>query len=315
MGNMTKPIHLPVMAEEVVKFLATDHEGTYLDLTVGLGGHLKALAEATGPNARLYGLDKDPETVKLAVKNLAGYGQVKKVARASFCDLESVMDGVGVKTFNGILLDLGLSSYQLDDPHRGFSFRLDGPLDMRFDPQSKSKTAADLVNTLSEEELTEIIRSFGEERRARKIARTIVRKREKVAVQTTKQLADIVTNVAPPPHQKKSIARVFQAFRIAVNHELEQLQRVLPLALTWLKIEGRLAILSYHSLEDRIVKRFIQQEAKGCTCPPGLPQCICGATSRLRILTPKAMTPKQREKDQNPRARSAKLRVAKKIAA
>ena len=205
------------MAGEVVKLLITDREGAYFDLTAGLGGHLKALATALGPNARLYGLDKDPVAVELTRKNLADCSQVKRIVRASFGDLDDVMDRVREKAMDGILLDLGLSSYQLDEPGRGFSFSQEDPLDMRFDPQSQSRTAAELVNSLSEDRLVEIIRSFGEERRARRIARAIVRERDKKVIQTTTELADIVTGVVLPPHQSKSLARVFQAFRIAVN--------------------------------------------------------------------------------------------------
>ncbi len=314
-NKKTKPHHLPVMAGEVVKLLVTDREGAYFDLTAGLGGHLKALSEALGPNARLYGLDKDPAAVELTTMNLADCSQVKRIVRASFGDLDAVMDRVGENAMDGILLDLGLSSYQLDEPGRGFSFRQEGPLDMRFDPQSQSRTAAELVNSLSEERLVEIIRSFGEERRARRIARVIVRERGKKMIQTTTELADIVTGVVPPPHQTKALARVFQAFRIAVNGELDQLEAVLPQALSRLKVGGRMAVISYHSLEDRLVKRFFQKEAKGCVCPPRLPQCVCGVTPRVRILTRKVITPQPQEKDRNPRARSAKLRVAEKTAA
>jgi 16S rRNA (cytosine1402-N4)-methyltransferase len=310
-----KPHHLPVMAGEVVKLLVTDREGAYFDLTAGLGGHLKALAGALGPNARLYGLDKDPAAVELATKNLAGCSQVKRIIKASFGDLDAVMDMVGESAMDGILLDLGLSSYQLDEPGRGFSFRQNGPLDMRFDPQSHSRTAAELINSLNKERLAEIIRSFGEERRARRIAKAIVREREKKMIQTTTELADIVTGVVPPPHQNKSLARIFQALRIAVNSELDQLEAVLPQALSRLKIGGRMAVISYHSLEDRLVKRFFKQETKGCVCPPRLPQCVCGAKPRVRILTRKALTPQPQEKEQNPRARSARLRVVEKTAA
>ena len=311
----SKPHHLPVMAEKVVKLLITDRQGAYFDLTAGLGGHLKALAEALGPNARLYGLDRDPAAVELTAENLAGYSQVKRVMRASFGDLEVVIDGVGEKALDGFLLDLGLSSYQLDEPQRGFSFRRDGPLDMRFDPQSHRMTAAALVNSLDEERLAQIMHSFGEERRARRIAKAIVRQREKKMIQTTTELADVVAGVIPPPYQTKSLARVFQAFRIAVNGELDQLEAVLPQALSRLKVGGRLAVISYHSLEDRLVKRFFQREAKGCVCPPRLPRCVCGAVPRVRVLTRKAITPQPEEKNQNPRARSAKLRAAEKTAA
>lgn len=306
---------MPVMAGEVVKLLITDPEGAYLDLTVGLGGHLKALAEALGPKARLYGLDKDPAAVEQATRNLAGCRQVKKVVRACYGDIDTVVDRIEDKTFDGILLDLGLSSPQLDDAQRGFSFRLNGPLDMRFDPQSQERTAADLINSLSEQKLAETIRFFGEERFAPQLAKAIVRERQKTVIQKTGQLARIVTETVRPPYQTKSLARVFQAFRIAVNRELDELQAVLPKAFALLKVGGRLAVISYHSLEDRIVKRFFQKEAKGCICPPELPECICNRSPRARIITKKALTPQKREKEQNPRSRSAKLRVAEKIAA
>ncbi len=314
-SKKTKPQHLPVMAREVVKLLVTDRDGVYFDLTAGLGGHLKALAEALGPNARLYGLDKDPAAVEQATWNLADCRQVRRIVRASFNDLDAAMDRVGESALDGILLDLGLSSYQLDEPGRGFSFRQDGPLDMRFDPQSQSRTAAELVNSLAEEGLAGVIRSFGEERRARLIAKAIVKQREKKMIQTTAELAAVVTGVVSGPYQSKSLARVFQAFRIAVNDELNQLEAVLPQALSLLKSGGRMAIISYHSLEDRLVKRFFLQEAKGCICPPRLPQCVCGGTPHVRILTRRAITPQSQEKGLNPRARSAKLRVAEKTAA
>jgi len=308
------PQHLPVMAGEVVNLLITNKEGAYVELTSGLGGHLKALAKELDPKARLYGLDKDPAAVELAKKNLASCKQVRKIIRAPYSEIDTVVGQMEDKVFDGILLDLGLSSAQLDDVKRGFSFRLDGPLDMRFDTQSGEKTAADLINSLSEHKLAEIIRSFGEERLARRLARAIVRERQKTLIRTTRQLARIVTETVTPPYQRKSLARVFQAFRIAVNSELEELQDVLPKAFVLLKAGGRLAVISYHSLEDRIVKRFFQKEAKGCICPPELQECVCKPTPRAKIITRKVLTPKEREKEQNPRSRAAKLRVAEKIA-
>lgn len=312
---MTPPVHLPVMAPEVVKFLVTDREGSYLDLTAGLGGHLQALAQALSSQARLYGLDKDAEAVMLARQRLAGFSQVKQIACAPFGDLEVVMDGVGESALDGILLDLGLSSYQLDKSQRGFSFRLDGPLDMRFDPQSDSITAADLINSSTENQLVHIIRSFGEERQARRIARAIVRRRASGPLETTSQLAEAVAATVPGAHRMKSLARVFQAFRIAVNGELHCLEQVLPRALSRLKVGGRLAVISYHSLEDRLVKHFFRRECGQCICPPRLPQCACGATARVRLVTRRAVTASAAEKQDNPRSRSARLRVVQRLAA
>lgn len=307
--------HLPVMADEVVKFLITDPGGAYVELTAGFGGHLRALAEALGSKARLYGLDKDPVAVKEAKRNLAGCGQVRKIVTANYEEINRVAGQFEDKTFDGILLDLGLSSAQLDDPHRGFSFRYNGSLDMRYDPKSQEKTAADLINSLSAPELTEIIRSFGEERFAPRLAREIVRERKTKAIETTGELTRIITQVVKPPYQTKSLARVFQAFRIAVNRELDALQFVLPEAFALLRVGGRFVVISYHSLEDRIVKRFFQKEAKGCICPPQLPECVCNRLPRARIITRKVLTPQEREKEHNPRSRSAKLRVAEKTAA
>ncbi len=306
------------MADEVVKLLITDPEGVYIELTAGTGGHLRALAEALGAHASLYGVDKDSKAVELATKNLGVYKQVKKIIRGSYGEIDRIADQIGDisdKGFDGIFLDLGLSSQQLDDTARGFSFSREGPLDMRFDSQSAKLTAEDLINSLNEEKLAEIIRTFGEERLARQIARAIVRERKKGKIQTTGQLARLVRTTVNPTHQTKSLARVFQAFRIAVNHELEELQAALPKAFALLRTGGRMAVISYHSLEDRIVKQFFQREVKGCICPPSLPKCVCNRQPRARLITRKALTPRKEEIEQNPRARSAKLRVAEKTAA
>lgn len=261
----------------------------------------------------MYGLDRDPAAVEQAKRTLRNCGNLKGIACSVYGAIDSVVERFDDKTFDGVLLDLGVSSEQLDDPQRGFSFRLEGPLDMRFDRQSGGRTAADLINTLSEKRLAEIIRDFGEEKNAARLARAIVRERQKKMILTTAQLSRIVLQVARAPYQSKSLARVFQALRIAVNRELEQLAEVLPKAVSLLKTGGRIAVLSYHSLEDRIVKRFFRQKAKGCICPEELAVCVCGLEPTLKIVTAKALTPKESERRQNPRARSAKLRVAEKI--
>lgn len=304
--------HLPVMVTEVVGLLVTRVDGTYLDLTAGGGGHLKALAEVLNEKAGLYAVDRDPAAVHWVERALAGFLQFKKIIKAAFGDIAGVVAQFEEKTFDGIFLDLGLSSRQVDEGERGFSFQSDAPLDMRFDTETGA-TAADLINTLDERELGTLFKTFGEERLASKIARAVVRERQKKMILTTAQLREIVLEVVRPPFQIKSLARVFQAMRMAVNRELEELQRVLPAAVTLLKPGGRLAVISYHSLEDRTVKKFFQQAARGCVCPPHLPQCVCGQKPSLRILTKKPVTPRKSEIEKNSRARSARLRVVEKI--
>ena len=306
--------HQPVMAERVAELLITNANGAYLDLTAGGGGHLLALAAHLDPSARIYGADVDPEAVDRAERALHGTEQFQGVVRTPFADIDRAVKGLKEDRFDGILLDLGISSYQLDDPSRGISFRYDGPLDMRFDP-GMGVSAAELVNSLDESDLRKILKDFGEERQAAGIAGAIVRERQRGMILTTAQLKDTVLSVVRPPHQTKALARVFQALRIAVNRELDQLSRVLPVALSLLKSGGRLAAISYHSLEDRIVKRFLQEQARGnCTCPPQLPQCICGASPTLKIVTRRPVSPSATEVATNPRARSARLRVAEKLA-
>lgn len=307
--------HLPVMPEQVVELLITHSDGAYLDLTAGLGGHLRALAESLGDAARLYGIDIDRQAVKKARENLRGLKQQNELAAASYTDLEEVVSRFNDKKFDGILLDLGLSSYQLDNPERGFSFRFDSPLDMRFEPQLKEKTAADIVNTYSERELTGIIRLFGEEKNAARLAKTIVTERQKQMILTTAQLANVIKKNIRPQLQVKTLARVFQALRIAANNELDALTAVLPESVKYLKDGGRLAVISYHSLEDRIVKRYFQKEAKGCICPPKLPVCVCGREPALKLITSRVVKPSSAEIEKNPRSRSAKLRVAEKLPA
>jgi 16S rRNA (cytosine1402-N4)-methyltransferase len=306
--------HLPVLAEAVVALLITDTRGAYLDLTAGGGGHLKALAGSLENEARLYGIDVDPEAVGRVNRVLKGTGQFEKIVQAAFGDIEDSVEQVGDGKFDGILIDLGISSHQLDDPARGISFRFDGPLDMRFSPEI-DRSAADLVNDLPEAELKQLLIRYGEERQASRIARTIVTERQKGMILTTSQLREIVTSIVREPHQTKSLARVFQALRIAVNRELEQLEKVLPASVNLLNEKGRLAVIAYHSLEDRLVKRFFQGQAKGvCTCPPQLPDCVCGARPSLKLVTRKPVYPDDAEISRNPRARSARLRVAERLA-
>ncbi len=303
--------HLPVLAGEIVKLLITAPEGIYLDLTAGGGGHLKALSAALGSKARLHGVDKDPDAVMEATRVLQDLPQSGQICESSFGDVSEAAARLGEESFDGILLDLGISSHQIDDPTRGFSFMQEGPLDMRFDKSSPT-TAADLINSSSEKELTGILRNYGEERGAARIARAIVKERQKNEIRTTRQLATIVSDSVPPPHQNKSLARVFQSLRIVVNREFDELKRVLPEAMSLLNSGGRLAVISYHSLEDRTVKRFFQENSR-------VPEIIDfpvpvdpDARPLLKIITRKPLVPDEQEIKLNSRARSAKLRVAEK---
>jgi len=313
MGQGSERSHVPVMVAEVIGLLITRRDGAYLDLTAGAGGHLGALAAELDPSARLYGLDRDPEAVAVATRHLDGSRQKTKVVQSSYADAVAARAAFDDTTYDGMLLDLGLSSLQLDDPGRGFSFRHEGRLDMRFDPEAGGPTAAELVNSLSEERLTDIISRYGEEKRARRLAGAIVRERRKKMILTTAELAGVVQSQVSPNHLNKTLARVFQALRIAVNRELEILEAALPDLLTLLNAGGRLAVIAYHSLEDRIVKQFFQREAKGCICPPEIPVCVCGRTPTVKIITRRPVTPSDAEIAQNTRARSAKLRVAERL--
>lgn len=306
--------HRPVLVDEVVRLLVTDPDGVYLDLTAGGGGHLRALASALGRNVRLFGLDRDPQAVARLESTLSGVSQKVRIIESSFDAVDRVAIREGITKCAGILLDLGLSSDQIDDPARGFSFRIDGPLDMRFD-QTVGPTAADLVNTKTEHELADIIRSFGEDKDARRIARRLVMERQTAMILTTHRLAEVVSGVVSAQHRTKSIARVFQALRIAVNQELERVERVLPMVVKLLAPAGRLAVISYHSLEDRIVKYYFREQSSGyCTCPREVPICVCGRKPSLESITRKPIVPSDSEIADNPRARSAKLRVAAKVA-
>ncbi len=306
---MDEPAHTPVLLHEVIQALAIQPAGWYVDCTVGLGGHSSAILEASGPDGRLLGLDADARSLELARQRLAAFGPRAVLVHANFRDLERVAKDVGVEAANGIVMDLGLSSWQLADRSRGFSFHDEGGLDMRFDP-SEGVSAADLVNSLGEDELANIIWRYGEEPKARPIARAIVRARP---IATADQLAEVIARAAGRRGRIHPATRTFQALRIAVNRELESLEQALPQAVRLLAPGGRLAVISFHSLEDRIVKTFFRNESRDCICPPGMPQCTCGHRATLRIVSKKPITPGPREVMTNPRARSAKLRVAERL--
>jgi 16S rRNA (cytosine1402-N4)-methyltransferase len=298
------------MAAKVVGLLVTG-PGDYIDATVGLGGHAEQILDAAGPESRLLGLDLDPRALAVAAQRLGRFGPRARLVRANFADLAEVAAREGFVPARGVLFDLGVGSHQLAAAAAGFSFQLSGPLDMRYDPDAPV-TAADLVNKLSEAELAEIIRRYGEEPRARRIAREIVRARP---ITTTDELARVVARAVGPARGRIHPAtRTFMALRIAVNRELENLSRGLEGAVKVLGRGGRIAVISFHSLEDRIVKEFFRRESRDCICPPGLPVCVCGHRAILREVTRRPVTPDAAEVETNPRARSAKLRVAEKVA-
>ena len=310
-GDLEVTRHEPVMVREVLHYLRPHPGGAYIDATVGGGGHAEAILQASAPDGRLLGLDADPEAIERSHRRLHRFGHRVTLVHAHFDHLEEVASRAGFVPADGVLMDLGISSDQLEEGERGFSFLRPGPLDMRMDP-SLPRTAADLVNTLSERELARLIRTYGEERYARRIARAIVAHRP---LHTTTELAELIARVVPRRRGQRlhPATRTFQALRIAVNDELGALERALPQALRVLRSGGRLVVITFHSLEDRIVKQFFRREAQDCLCPPHQPVCTCGHTAQVRILTRKPVTPSPEEIARNPRARSAKLRAVEKL--
>jgi 16S rRNA (cytosine1402-N4)-methyltransferase len=302
--------HRPVLYHEIIRLISPKSPGRYIDATVGAGGHAWGILDASAPEGKLLGLDLDPQALILANRRLADFPGRFHLVRASYTTLHGQMQKLGWDSVQGIVLDLGVSSMQLDRPERGFSFLKDGPLDMRFDPDD-STTAADLVNRLAERDLAELIWQFGEDRNARRIARTIVQNRP---FSTTRQLAQILEQAIGRSHDRIHPAtRTFQALRIAVNHELKAVSEVLPIAVGALAPGGRLAVISFHSLEDRLVKRYFRQESRDCICPPEQPVCTCGHKASIREVIRHPISPVESELQTNPRARSARLRVAEKL--
>jgi len=301
--------HVPVLYKEIIHALQPKSPGLYVDGTLGAGGHARGILEACAPGGRLLGLDVDPQALALARKTLAPYGQRAHLAQASYDALSDVLAAIGWDGVHGILLDLGVSSMQLDTAERGFSFVHEAPLDMRFDPAS-AVSAADLVNFRPEEELAELLFRYGEEPRAKRIAREIVRGRP---LTTTTQLAEIVKKAYPEHSRVHPATRTFQALRIAVNDELSRLERALPGALRALSPGGRLAVISFHSLEDRIVKDFLRHESRDYLNPPYEPIYEVERKAALKEITRKPVRPAEQEIKNNPRARSARLRVAEKL--
>jgi 16S rRNA (cytosine1402-N4)-methyltransferase len=308
-------LHKSVLLQETVEILDPQAGEIFVDCTLGLGGHAEAILQ-TAENVHVIGIDQDTQAIRLATERLSHFGERIKIFHANFADVKNVLERAGVQKVNGILADLGVSSLQFDSGERGFSFRFDAPLDMRMDVDSGYETAAEMLERLSEEEIADLIYKYGEERMSRRIARRIVWKRELgEPVKTTRELAETVEKAIGRGKSKDKIhpaTRTFQALRIAVNREIEILEEFIRDAVDCLKNEGKLAVITFHSLEDRIVKQTFQRLAGKCTCPPRLPQCVCGATKEIEILTRKPIVPSDLETAENPRARSAKLRVCSK---
>ncbi|NPV76569.1 MAG: 16S rRNA (cytosine(1402)-N(4))-methyltransferase RsmH [Anaerolineae bacterium] len=302
--------HQPVLYHEIILALNPKSPGRYVDATVGTGGHAWGILKTSEPEGLLLGLDVDPQALALASQRLAVFEGRAVLRQASYAALQIELQKIGWESVSGIVLDLGVSSLQLNTPERGFSFQSDGPLDMRFDPTTGT-SAADLVNHLAENQLADLLWRYGEERLSRKIARAICAARP---IHSTQELAQIILMVNRGGGSRIHPAtRTFQALRIAVNQELQAIEMVLPQAVAVLQPGGRLAVIAFHSLEDRIVKQFFRQESKDCICPTDQPACTCGHRASLREITRRPIVPNEAEIQQNSRARSARLRVAEKL--
>lgn len=315
MVNGEMAFHQPVMVKEVVESLHCKAGGIYVDGTVGGGGHAYEILEQSAPEGMLIGIDRDKEALEEAESRLRGFGRRKVLVKGNFVDIAAILFELKIKSVDGILLDLGVSSHQLEEAGRGFSFAQEAPLDMRMD-REQGFSAGDLVNNFAESELAKIIREYGEERMAGRIARAIVRKRSAAPILTTTELAAVVRQAVPAAYGRQRIhpaTRTFQAIRIAVNDELVDLPRAIRSGIGVLSGGGRFSIIAFHSLEDRIVKNEFRRGEGGCTCPPRLPVCICQHKAVLKVLTKKPLRPGPEELARNPRARSARLRTAGRV--
>jgi 16S rRNA (cytosine1402-N4)-methyltransferase len=305
MGN---EIHIPVLLNESVELLVTNKSGIYFDATLGFGGHSEEILKRLEGNGKLVAADVDEDAFNYSQKKFESDSRVS-LYKFNFSSIDVISKIESVQFFDGVLADLGVSSFQLDNPSSGFTFREDAELDMRMD-KSKQVTAADVINSFSEEELAKIFFELGEEKNSRKISRSIVEKRNRKKISTTREIVSVIEEITPVPYRNKTLSRVFQALRIYVNDELEMLKSFLNKSVDLLKPGGRIVILSYHSLEDRIVKEHFRYEALDCICPKEFPVCVCGKESRLKIITRKPLTASAEEISRNFRARSVKLRAA-----
>jgi 16S rRNA (cytosine1402-N4)-methyltransferase len=309
---MSVPIHVPVLLDEVVAGLQARPGGHFVDCTVGPGGHAAAILEQISPSGRFLGIDADPDAIKISKDRLSDYGETVTLVNDDFTNLEAICERYHFHPVDGILFDLGVSSLQLDTAERGFSFHLDAPLDMRFNPE-QGLTASDIVNRFSEQELAKLIERYGEERHSRRIARYIAQNRP---ITTTAELAQLVQQASSASSRRSKIhpaTRTFMALRIAVNSELQNLELALKQTPNLLRPGGRLAVISYHSLEDRIVKQFMRYAASSCVCPPGTIICRCGHVPTLKLISRKVIKPTTLEIESNRRSRSARLRIAERL--
>ena len=305
---MEHGFHAPVMADRVLEFLVTNPGGIYLDGTIGGGGHAARVLQRLTPDGLYIGIDQDPDAIRYVRTHLGSRKNCILIQR-SFADIPALLAENDVDRIDGLLLDLGMSSFQIDTPHRGFSYMQNGPLDMRMD-QDVAETAGDILNKYSENELATIFKNYGEEKFSRRIARNIVDARKSKPIESTDQLCGLISKSVPGHRPVKSFARIFQALRIAVNRELEVLKKTLVESPEYIRSGGRIVVISYHSLEDRIVKKYFRSQESPCICPPDLPECICGLNPVLKILTRKAVRATREEIQANIRARSAVLRAA-----
>ena len=305
--------HKPVLLNETIDNLHVKPEGTYVDGTLGGGGHAYEVVRRLSPQGRFIGIDQDADAIRAAGQKLAEFGNVTLI-RSNYCSIREELMGNNVTGVDGIVLDLGVSSYQLDTPQRGFSYMSDAPLDMRMD-QRNDLTAGDIINGYSEAELYRVIRDYGEDRFAKNIAKHIVAARAVKKIETTYELVDVIRSAIPMKIQKTMghpAKQTFQAIRIELNRELDVLEGTLDTMIDLLNPGGRICIITFHSLEDRIVKNAFRRNENPCTCPPGLPVCVCGKVSRGKVVTRKPIIPDEKEMDENPRSKSAKLRVFEK---
>jgi 16S rRNA (cytosine1402-N4)-methyltransferase len=310
-----KLTHIPVLLNQVLEYLLVDPDGTYIDATVGGGGHSEGILKKLSSKGKLICIDRDEDALRYSKKRLEKFGHKVSFFKVNFGDLSPFLIDLRINNISGFLFDLGLSSLQLENPERGFSYLKEGPLDMRMDT-SQTKKALAVVNLYSAYELSKIFFQYGEERYSRPIAQEIVKRRKQEKIKTTKQLKDAIESEVNPKYRIKSLSRIFQAIRIEVNDELQELEKGLNSAVGFLRPNGRICVITYHSLEDRLVKFTFNRFSKGCICPPEFPKCICGkeASKELEILTKKPIRPETEEIERNPKARSAKLRVAERSA-
>ncbi len=306
-----KLIHTPVLLKETIDYLNIKRDGVYLDGTVGLGGHAAAILSLLSENGALVGLDLDEEALTRCKESIGAASNCHLIS-GTFSEIPTILDTLKLSQIDGLLLDLGLSSLQLDTPERGFSYRFDGPLHMGFSMTS-SITANEIINTWPEYDLRILIKKYGEDPMAVSVAKAIVKQRSKSDINTTTELRKVISTIVPPRYLNKSLSRIFQALRISVNSELEALAEVLKNFINYLKPGGRMVTISYHSLEDRIVKQAFREHARNCICPPKLPICQCNQKASLQILTPHPIIPSEEEINANSRSRSAKLRAVERI--